>query len=290
MPATTLTPPIRRYLNEAVERGFGEYSTLHKRIASGELPAERVRRRDLILASDLEAPIHAMGTGRAGLVVGFDTEFTTTGPEARVVNSHQFAVQDVLNPALMVRIVFLRLDESRISLHTALWEAVIAAGLWHSSFVPTASTSGECAATWCLISLRTVRRAMPHWNGQLMSKTETHNCSGTVAVPIVVASHFGSACLMAFRISAFVTDHLTPLTSAGGGRAALLPCRLQHSDGGGDWLRPLSVAVLDTMCHALTGQKTLAGLGCACGVLKFKGPGRIGLLEFGISGASILVE
>lgn len=57
MPATTLAPPVRRTLNQAVELGFGGYSTLRKKIASGELPAERVGRRYLILETDLEALI-----------------------------------------------------------------------------------------------------------------------------------------------------------------------------------------------------------------------------------------
>lgn len=75
MPATTLAPPIRRSLNEAVERGFGGYSTLRKRIASGELPAERVGRRYLILESDLEAmvaPVVGRPTEHASVSAAID--------------------------------------------------------------------------------------------------------------------------------------------------------------------------------------------------------------------------
>ena len=75
MPATTLAPPIRRSLNEAVERGYGGYSTLRKKIASGELPAERVGRRYLILESDLEAlvaPVVGRPTEHASVSAAID--------------------------------------------------------------------------------------------------------------------------------------------------------------------------------------------------------------------------
>ena len=55
MPATILTPPDLLPLAVAAERGFGGYSTLRKKIASGELPAERVGRRYLVRETDLEA-------------------------------------------------------------------------------------------------------------------------------------------------------------------------------------------------------------------------------------------
>ena len=42
-----------------------------------------------------------MGTGRRAIVVGFDTEFTTTDG-VRVVDSYQFAVPDPVDPSFMV--------------------------------------------------------------------------------------------------------------------------------------------------------------------------------------------
>lgn len=76
MPAThTLAPPARLTLTTAVERGFGGYSTLRRRIASGELPAERVGRRYLIRESDLEdmvAPVAGRPTERASLNTAID--------------------------------------------------------------------------------------------------------------------------------------------------------------------------------------------------------------------------
>ena len=56
MPASsTLTNPEHLTLSEAANRGFGGYSTLRKKVASGELPAERIGRRYVIRQSDLEA-------------------------------------------------------------------------------------------------------------------------------------------------------------------------------------------------------------------------------------------
>lgn len=75
MPATTLAPPVRRSLKEAAERGFGGYSTLRKKIASGELPADRVGRRYLILESDLEAmaaPVIGRPTEHASISAAID--------------------------------------------------------------------------------------------------------------------------------------------------------------------------------------------------------------------------
>ena len=63
MPAITLSPPTRLALQEAAALGFAGYSTLRKKIASGELPAERVGRRYFIRESDLEAMV-APATGR----------------------------------------------------------------------------------------------------------------------------------------------------------------------------------------------------------------------------------
>lgn len=250
--------------------------------------------------------VRAMGTGRAGIVVGFDTEFTTTGPGGtRVIDSYQFAVPHPLDPAVMVQIVILPLDERRISLHAALWEVVVAARLWHSPLVregvddrgvrrdlvldqPPNGTAKNAALAWA---------ADPRdWEAR----------AATLApwgVPIVLASHYGSADLTAFRGDRFVTDHLTRLTSAAGGLVTLLPFRLQRGDGQGDWWRPLSVTVRDTMGHTPAGKKSLAVIGPACGVPKLEVPdgwisdmtgyraAHLGdFLEYGINDAVIVVE
>lgn len=74
MPAT-IAPPARLTLPEGVARGFGGYSTLRKKIASGELPAERVGRRYFILEADLEAmvaPVVGRPTEQASVSAAID--------------------------------------------------------------------------------------------------------------------------------------------------------------------------------------------------------------------------
>lgn len=251
------------------------------------------------------ASVRAMGTGRAGIVVGFDTEFTSTGPGSRVIDSYQFAVPDPFDPALMVEIMILPLDARRISLHTALWEVVIVARLWHSPLVPDGVDDRGVRRDMVLSQApnAAARDAAVAWAADVGDWEARAAALAPWRVPLVLASHFGSADLTTFRSSALVTDHLTRLTSAAGGLVTLLPFRLQHSDGQGDWWRPLSVTVRDTMCHAPAGQKTLAALGAACGVSKLEVPdGWISdmsgyraahldnFLEYGINDAVIVVE
>lgn len=69
------TFPVRLSLKDAAERGYGGYSTLRKKISSGELPAERVGRRYLILESDLEAlvaPVVGRPTEHASVSAAID--------------------------------------------------------------------------------------------------------------------------------------------------------------------------------------------------------------------------
>lgn len=82
MPATALhtsvpvtDTPVRLTLPQAAARNYGGYSTLRKMIASGELPAERVGRRYLVLESDLEAlatPVVGRPTERASIDAAID--------------------------------------------------------------------------------------------------------------------------------------------------------------------------------------------------------------------------
>lgn len=57
MPAVTFATPPRVSPRKAAALGFAGYSTLLRRIASGELPAERNGRNYLIRLSDLEAMV-----------------------------------------------------------------------------------------------------------------------------------------------------------------------------------------------------------------------------------------
>lgn len=249
--------------------------------------------------------VRAMGTGRAGLIVGFDTEFTATGPDTRVIDSYQFAVPAPLDPAVMVEVVILPLDSRRLSLHAALWQVVVAAQLWHSPLVPNGVDDRGVSRDMVLTQPpnRAARNASLAWAADASDWEARAAALAPWRVPIVLSSHFGAADLTSFRSSAFVTDHLTRLTSAAGGLVSLLPFRLQHSDGQGKWWRPLSVTVRDTMCQAPAGKKTLAALGDACEVPKIVVPdgwisnmtgyraAHLGeFLEYGINDAIIVVE
>lgn len=240
--------------------------------------------------------VRAMGTGRAGIVVGFDTEFTTVGG-ARVIDSYQFAVPDPTDASLMVEVVILPLDGGRLSLHGALWEVVAAAELWKSPLAPTIKTDGGRRS---VIGPRGVPRA-EFWSDD---PEERREALAKLKLPLVLACHFGSADLTAFRCDGRVPDHLTRLTSAAGGLVTLLPFRSQRQgDGHGKYWQALSVSVRDTMAHAPAGQKGLADLGQACGVPKLGVPdGWISnmtgyraqhledFLEYGINDSVIVVE
>lgn len=245
---------------------------------------------------DLQS-VRAMGTGRAGIVVGFDTEFTTAGG-ARVIDSYQFAVPDPTDSAVMVEVVILPLAGDRISLHGALWEVVVAAELWKSPLAPTVNAAA--GAKRPVMGPQGVPRD-EFWSDD---PDERREALAKLKLPLVLACHYGSADLTAFRCDGRVPDHLTRLTSAAGGLVTLLPFRSQRQgDGHGKYWQPLSVSVRDTMAHAPAGQKSLAGLGRACGVPKLEVPdGWISdmtgyrakhledFLEYGINDSVIVVE
>lgn len=91
MPAITLAPPTRRTLQETGARGFAWYSTLPKKIASGELPAERVGRRYLILESDLEAmvaPVIGRPTEDASITAAIDRLIASAPQLSREQREH----------------------------------------------------------------------------------------------------------------------------------------------------------------------------------------------------------
>lgn len=253
------------------------------------------------------ASVRSMGTGRKAMIVGFDTEFTTAD-NARSIDSWQFATPDLEDPSIMVEVVILPLSGRPISLHSAVWEVVRAASLWRSPLVRDgvddrgvrrrtvieragSGASGEAARAWASNPQDWEARAaaLAGWR-----------------VPIVLACHYGSADLTAFRRGTRVTDHMTRLTSAAGGLVSLQPFRLQVGDDRGDdfgWWRALSVTVRDTMALAPAGQKKLAQIGAAAGVPKLEVPGDwiarmneyrreflADFLDYGVNDAVIVVE
>lgn len=251
--------------------------------------------------------VRAMGTDRPAMVVGVDTEFTTTGG-IRVIDSYQFAVPDPMDPSVMVQVVILPLGQRRISLQAALWEVVKAASLWRSPRVRDGVDDRGVRRDMVLSAARDGKHgeAARAWIADPRDWQARANALAPWRVPIVLAAHYGSADLTTFRRGAFVTDHLTRLTSAAGGLVTLLPFRLQSGDGRGDdlgWWQVLSVTVRDTMAHAPAGQKTLAAIGAAAGVEKLEVPEGwisrmsdyrrehlVEFLEYGINDAVIVVE
>lgn len=234
--------------------------------------------------------VKAMGTGRLGIIVGFDTEFTSIDGE-RVIDSYQFAVPDPLDPSVVVEVVILPPlgSDARISLHTALWTVVLAAELWRSPLVPDE------------VGPRGVPRGA-FWSGDWW---ERRQALAKLRVPIVLACHYGSADLTTFRTGGHgrELDPLVRLTSAAGGLVTLLPFRSQRGNENGYWWESLSVSVRDTMSQAPAGKKSLAVLGKACGVAKLDVPeGWISrmteyrhenlpeFLEYGINDAVIVLE
>ena len=91
-------------------------------------------------------------------------------------------------------------------------------------------------------------------------------------MPVVLACHYGSADLTAFRTGRNMLDHLARLTSAAGGLVTLLPFPLRGWSADRNYLLPLSITVRDTMAHAPAGKKSLEALGAACGVPKLGVP------------------
>lgn len=230
--------------------------------------------------------VRAMGTGRPGIVVGLDTEFTTTDG-VRVVDSYQFATPDPQDARLMVEVIILPLSNERVSLHTALWEVVAAAELWRSPLVP-----GK-------VGPRGVHRS-DFWSDNWDERREA---LAKLRVPLVLSCHYGSADLTTFRTDGHVVDHLPLLTSAAGGLVTLLPFRMQRGDRDARWWQSMSVSVRDTMSQAPAGGKSLRALGDACGVPKLEVPdGWISnmtayrrshledFLEYGINDSVIVVE
>lgn len=101
MPATApLDSPARLTLTDAASRGcFGGYSTLRKRIADGELSAERVGRRYLVRESDLEAlvaPAVGRPTERAALDRAVD-RIVSSAP--RLTREQRAELSRLLSPA-----------------------------------------------------------------------------------------------------------------------------------------------------------------------------------------------
>ena len=239
------------------------------------------------------ASMKAMSTGREGIVVGFDTEFVIKtakdGSQHRLILSWQFFVVDPADDNAVVEVVILPESAStrRIGLMTALWAVVVSAGLYEHPLVADGVTA------------QGVARPM-FWSDDPKEREESLS---KFKIPLVLACHTGTADLTTFNIDGFGFDHLTRLTSAGGGLFSLFPLKLRESGLNSYWHKALSVTVVDTMTQAPAGSRALKILGETCGVPKIKLPDGViekmdkyrdddflGFLEYGINDARIVVE
>ncbi len=203
----------------------------------------------------------AAGTGEAGIVVGVDTEYVEL-EGVRVVVSWQLATPDPVDPSRMVLVVLLPLDEARPRLLTALrcvWEE---AGLWRHPLVaddPAITERGVHRGTfWDGRSGGKVKKTPEERRWDRLFKHK---------IPIVLAAHFGKADMTTLRVTKDDPDHITCLTSAGGGLVGLMPFRVRGATdpNRSRWFLPFSVSVADTMCHAPAGNRSLDVLGASCG-------------------------
>ncbi|WP_064906639.1 hypothetical protein [Gordonia sp. 852002-51296_SCH5728562-b] len=205
--------------------------------------------------------MQAAGTGDAGIVVGFDTEYVELAGR-RVIVSYQLATPDPVDPSRMVLVVLLPLSESRVRMFTALrcvWEE---ARLWRHPLVvddPAITEQGVHRGTF--------------WDGRdggnVKKSPEERRWSRLFKhkIPVVLAAHFGKADMTTFRVTKDDPDHITSLTSAAGGLVGLMPFRVRGATDANRsrWFLPFSVSVADTMAHAPAGNRSLDVLGASCG-------------------------
>ena len=212
--------------------------------------------------------MQAAGTGDAGIVVGFDTEYVELCGR-RVIVSYQLATPDPVDPSRMVLVVLLPLSESRVRMFTALrcvWEE---ARLWRHPLVaddPVITEQGVHRGTF--------------WDGRDGGKTKRSpeqrrwDRLFKHKIPIALAAHFGKADMTTFRVTKDDPDHITSLTSAAGGLVGLMPFRVRGATDANRsrWFLPFSVSVADSMAHAPAGSRSLDVLGASCGQPKVSLP------------------
>ncbi|GAB3692016.1 hypothetical protein GCM10027595_03460 [Corynebacterium nasicanis] len=252
----------------------------------------------------------AMGTGRDGLIVGFDTEFFYPDGEqgAREILSYQFAVVDVRDDEQMVEVVILPVEGERITLHTALWTVVVEAGLYESPLVPDTVTARGVRLRdfWSHedeVDFYQQYGGHPDFARAHRDAVRDALVGSGGRVPITLVAHMGSADLTAFKHSRYQVDHMRKLTSAAGGLVTLMPFRLIRSDQSRWWWTWITLTIRDTMAHSPDGHQSLRALGEACGVEKRDVPDEMlsrmdvyrrdhftDFLEYGINDSVIVVE
>ena len=218
---------------------------------AGGVDGDVVSRADSVEFAHLPSMV-AMGTGKASVVVGFDTEFfyvdrPDTGEPMRVVLSYQMVVVDPTDPSRVVEMVALP--------HTG---------------VPLRLT----ALSGDLIEVAGLYRGRKGWqpNGVSRKYKDPFN----YAIPMTLISHYGQADISAFRPEDLTRERQSPqqqdimrrLVRAGGGLVSVGRVRVPARGASRRrWLRPVSLVVRDTCALAPAGA-SLASLGDVVGVPK----------------------
>ena len=246
--------------------------------------------------------VKSMGTGRYGLTIAYDTEFTTYDPcdgeKYRVIDSYQFCCIDPDDANYMVQIVILPLKRQRIALEEALFIVVREAGLW-----------------------RTVDGMLER--GHFKKRVHQYDKDGKLdyaktfkaafkrgAIHITLVGHYSQADLTAFarprrqrKGGDKYKDPVRRATNASGGLVTLRPWRVVRRDPRCDWWMPMSVTLRDTMGQAPPDKKSLEALGEVCGVEKIYVPEEVksnmammlrndtlACLDYGINDCVVVLE
>lgn len=246
--------------------------------------------------------VQAMGTGRCGLTITYDTEFTTYdvggGMKCRFIDSYQFCCIDPDDGDYMVQVSILPLNRQRIVLEEALFIVVREAGLW-----------------------RTVEGMLER--GHFKKHVHKRDGDGKLdyaktfkaafkrgALDITLIGHYSQADLTAFerpkkqrKGGDKFNDPVRHATNASGGLVTLKPWWVVRRDPRGDWWMPMRVTLRDTMGQAPPDKKSLEALGEVCGVEKIYVPedvksdmatmlrdDTLGFLKYGINDCVVVLE
>lgn len=211
--------------------------------------------------------VQAMGTGRNGLTITYDTEFTTYdlggGGKCRIIDSYQFCCIDPANGDYMVQVTILPLNRQRIVLEEALFIVVREAGLWRT--VKGMAERGH-------FKTHVYQR---DGDGKLDYAKTFKAAFKRGALHITLVGHYSQADLTAFerpkkqrKGGDKFNDPIRHATNASGGLVSLTPWRVVRRDLRGDWWMPMVVTFRDTMGQAPPDKKSLEALGEVCGVEK----------------------
>lgn len=251
------------------------------------------------------ASVQAMAEHTGSIVIGFDTEFTSRpgfggvpGVQSRTIDSYQFAAIHPEDPARLVLVTILPLDDDpetalpgmRISFERALKIVIEQMGLHAHPLAPE---------EW---SEKGVSRSVATVDGTFrpteLFRSSKKDGVAPKALPITLLAHYEHADLSAFadrrllsevlgrRVSdrpghkgrqaawldGRVPDVLRAVISASGGMVTPQPVRMVLSGSTWRFSRPIELSVRDTLAHAPAEGGRLETLGKVVGIPKLEVP------------------